>query len=409
MPLSIIRNDITRVCADAIVNTANPHVAVGEGTDLAIYEAAGMEALLDERARIGDMEPGQAAATPAFALDAKYIIHTVGPAWQGGDHGEKETVAQCYRNCLREAVRLECESIAFPLISTGTYGFPKDAALDIAVKEFTDFLNDHEMDISLVVYDKESFALSSELFSDIRSYISDAEAQRRVFDEAMPFLPSESSAPIEEDMMRSAPRSVMRPSAKKARGGGFGFLHRKRDREENAEKAERTEAPKLYEEADPDTGYSVGMALPDSLESKEASITEDATGALFSKRSIDESLEELLNTKEETFQQMLFRMIDSKGLTDPEVYKKANIDRKLFSKIRSNENYNPTKKTAIAFAIALGLNLDETTDLLRRAGLSLSPSNHFDIIVKYCIEHGITNIHEVNCILFEFDQMLLGA
>ena len=408
MPLSIIRNDITRVSADAIVNTANPHVAVGEGTDLAIYEAAGMGALLEERAKIGDLEPGQAAVTPAFALDAKYIIHTVGPAWRGGDHGEKETVSQCYRNCLREAVRLECESIAFPLISTGTYGFPKDAALDIAVREFTDFLDDHEMDISLVVYDKESFALSSELFSDIRSYISDAEAQRRVFNEAMPFFAPESSVPIDEDVMRSAPRSAMQPVRKKA-SGGFRFLHRKRDREENAETAERTEAPKHYEEADPDTGYSVGMALPDSLESKEASITEDATGALFSKRSIDESLEELLNTKEETFQQMLFRMIDSKGLTDPEVYKKANIDRKLFSKIRSNKNYNPTKKTAIAFAIALGLNLDETTDLLRRAGLSLSPSNHFDIIVKYCIVHGITNIHEVNCILFEFDQMLLGA
>ena len=405
MPLSIIRNDITRVSADAIVNTANPHVAVGEGTDLAIYEAAGMEALLDERAKIGDLEPGQAAVTPAFALDAKYIIHTVGPAWRGGDHGEKETVSQCYRNCLREAVRLECESIAFPLISTGTYGFPKDAALDIAVREFTDFLDDHEMDISLVVYDKESFALSSELFSDIRSYISDAEAQRRVFNEAMPFFAPESSVPIDEDVMRSAPRSAMPPVRKKA-NGGFRFLRRKGDREE---KAERTEAPKHYEEADLDTGYSVGMALPESMESEKSIVPDETTGALYSKRSIDESLEKLLNTKEETFQQMLFRIIDSKGMTDPEVYKKANIDRKLFSKIRSNVNYNPTKKTAIAFAIALGLNLDETTDLLRRAGLSLSPSNHFDIIVKYCIEHGITNIHEVNCILFEFDQMLLGA
>ena len=408
MPLSIIRNDITRVSADAIVNTANPHVAVGEGTDLAIYEAAGMEALLDERAKIGDLEPGQAAVTPAFALDAKYIIHTVGPAWRGGDQGEKETVAQCYRNCLREAVRLECGSIAFPLISTGTYGFPKDAALDIAVREFTDFLDDHEMDISLVVYDKESFALSSELFSDIRSYICDADAKRRVFDEALPFLAPESSVPIDEDVMRSAPRSAMPPVRKKA-NGGFRFLRRKGDREEKAEKAERTEAPKHYEEADLDTGYSVGMALPESIESEKSVAPDEATGALYSKRSIDESLEKLLNTKEETFQQMLFRMIDSKGMTDPEVYKKANIDRKLFSKIRSNVNYNPTKKTAIAFAIALGLNLDETTDLLRRAGLSLSPSNHFDIIVKYCIEHGFTNIHEVNCILFEFDQMLLGA
>ena len=403
MPLSIIRNDITRVSADAIVNTANPQVAVGEGTDLAIYEAAGMGALLEERARIGEMEPGQAAVTPAFALDAKYIIHTVGPAWRGGDNGEREIVAQCYRNCLSEAVRLGCESIAFPLISTGTYGFPKDAALDIAVREFTDFLDDHEMDISLVVYDKESFALSSELFSDIRSYISDAEAKRRVmYGEFMPLYAPESSVLPDEDIPCSASYSAKRPDEVRA-GSNIRFRLRKRNRKEQAKKKE---TPVHDEEADRCYAYNFGGALQ---ESEKADLPEKTTGELYSKRDIDESLREMLSTKEDTFQQMLFRIIDSKGLNDPEVYKKANIDRKLFSKIRSNVNYNPTKKTAIAFAIALGLNLDETTDLLKRAGLSLSPSNNFDIIVKYCIEHGFTNIHEVNCILFEFDQMLLGA
>lgn len=406
MPLSIIRNDITRVSADAIVNTANPYVAVGEGTDLAIYEAAGMEALLDERAKIGEMKPGQAAVTPAFALDTKYIIHTVGPAWRGGDNGEKETVAECYRNCLSEAVRLECESIAFPLISTGTYGFPKDAALDIAVREFTDFLNDHEMDINLVVYDKESFAISSELFSDIKSYISDAEAiQRAFYDRSMPLYAPESSALLDEDIIYAETRSACRPVRTRAKSSSR-LLKRKH---KNEEQAQKIKAP-VFDDADSDetAGRYYGDIFGEALQQSEEPDT-GPTGAYYSKRDIDKSLEEMLSAKEDTFQQMLFRIIDSRGLSDPEVYKRANIDRKLFSKIRSNVNYNPTKKTAIAFAIALGLNLDETADLLKRAGLSLSPSNNFDIIVKYCIEHGFTNIHEVNCILFEFDQMLLGA
>ena len=198
MPLSIIRNDITRVKADAIINTANPDVAVGEGTDYAVYKAAGLDKLLAERAGIGSMKPGQAAVTPAFALDAKYIIHTVGPAWRGGSYGERETVAECYRNCLEKAAYLECESAAFPLISTGTYGFPKDEALDIAIREISRFLDDHEMDVTLVVYDKESFALSSELFEDVRSYISDAEAAESripdVFGDSYMSVPMESGS-----------------------------------------------------------------------------------------------------------------------------------------------------------------------------------------------------------------------
>lgn len=392
MPLSIIRNDITRVKADAIVNTANPDVAVGEGTDYAVYKAAGLDKLLAERAKIGTMRPGQAAVTPAFALDAKYIIHTVGPAWRGGTYGERETVAECYRNCLEKAAYLECGSVAFPLLSTGTYGFPKDEALDIAINEISRFLDDHEMDVTLVVYDRESFALSSELFEDVRSYISDAEAIRSM-PLAAPGEPLDASFYTEEEEMLLA--SEARGVAPKRSRRVLGSLRRAGRRDNKAErflKAEEIDA--------------------------ESEVVERSTGALYSESELSDAidgaagnktLEELIRSKDESFQQKLLHLIDASGMTDPEVYKKANIDRKLFSKIRSNEQYKPTKKTAVAFAFALGLNLDQTADLLRSAGMSLSQSSTFDIIIQYCLERGITNIHEVNCILFEFDQMLLGA
>lgn len=370
MPLSIIRNDITRVRADAIVNTANPRVAVGRGTDYAIYKAAGIDKLLEARNMIGDIAPGSAAVTPAFGLDAKYIIHTVGPAWLGGSHGERETVAACYRNCLSEAARLECGSIAFPLISTGTYGFPKDEALDIAIREITEFLDLHEIDVELVVYDRESFVLSSELFEDIRAYIDDADYES-------------SEASYMQEMQEDASCDLYE---------------------------ERAYMQSLMEAGGPAPESSLNrtMRAPAPPADKHAG-SKGATGKLYSKKEIDNAIASLIKNKDESFQQKLFGLIDAKGLTDPEVYKKANIDRKLFSKIRSNADYKPTKKTAVAFAVALGLNLDETTDLLRSAGLSLSPSSSFDIIIRYCIEHRITNIHEINCILFEFDQMLLGA
>lgn len=449
MPLSIIRNDITRVEADAIVNTANPHVAVGRGTDYAIYKAAGMDKLIEARNMIGDIAPGHTAVTHAFGLNAKYIIHTVGPAWKGGNFGERETVASCYRNCLSEAARLKCESVAFPLISTGTYGFPKDEALNIAIREISGFLESHDMDVELVVYDRESFVLSSELFADIRSYIDDAEDSLTgvsgafnsyIHDaESFPRSSGEFNSYIDQ---RSELRQLDSPAAP-ARGwrGRFGKLFSRREAREDSGKEYSEEYRDEYrdeyrgdygdeyqDEFDSDFVLSKDEALSSRCDvygssvleateydaAEESSIlatesAEDYTQEVYSKREIDDALAHLISNKDESFQQKLFGIIDSRGLTDPEVYKKANIDRKLFSKIRSNVDYKPTKKTAVAFAIALGLNLDETTDLLRSAGLSLSPSNSFDIIIRYCIEHRITNIHEINCILFEFDQMLLGA
>ena len=173
MPFSIIRNDITRVSADAIVNTANPHPVIGSGTDRAIYTAAGEEELLAERRKIGDILPGSAVATPAFALDAKYIIHTVGPAWAGGDQGERETLRSCYEKSLSLASELKCESIAFPLIATGVYGFPRDLAISTATSVIYDFLMRHEMMVYLVVFDSKAYDLSSKIFQGVQAYIDE--------------------------------------------------------------------------------------------------------------------------------------------------------------------------------------------------------------------------------------------
>ena len=375
MPLEIIRNDITKVKADAIVNTANPKVGYGPGVDSAIYEAAGADDLLKERAKIGDMAPGTAAITPAFNLDAKYIIHTVGPYWTNGHHGEPEAVTKCYKQSLALAKKSSCESVAFPLLSTGNNGFPKDLALSIAIKEISTFLLENEMMVYIVVYDKEVFELSTRIFNDIAEYIDD--------DDVRPKYPSELNLyylDADKRPRRRFGRWYGRPAQGMA-GSSLIALEEK--------------AP--IDTVAFDTSVLSSPYKPDFYEEERMSDSED------------DSIDILVRNKDLTFQEHLFRLIDKKGLEDVEVYKKANIDRKHFSKIKSNVNYNPSKKTALAFAIALGLNLDETKDLLLRAGIALSPSSTFDIIVEYCIEHRVTDINEINCILFKYDQPILGA
>ncbi len=348
MALQIIRNNIVNVEADAIVNTANPMVAVGRGVDSAIYEAAGRDKLLEARAAIGEMKTGEVACTPAFELNAKYIIHAIGPAWMGGDHGEREAVAACYSKSLALADELKCESIAFPLMATGTYGFPKDEALQIAIREISSFLLAHEMEVYLVVYDKESFEVSGKLFAGIKSYIEEDEILS-----AGPII--ESDLMVEEDLSRSEMRG------------------RRRILSNRIAQVEEIHADLIQE-------YSSSKSLADRIENLD-----------------------------KTFQEHLFMLIDRRGLTDPEVYKKANIDRKLFSKIRNNIDYAPSKRTAVALAIALELSLDETKDLLMKAGYALSPSSTFDKIIEYCIEMGEYNVHTINIYLFDFDQPILGA
>lgn len=392
MALQIIRNNIINVEADAIVNTANPEAGVGRGVDSAIYEAAGWDRLIEARKAIGEMSPGEAAWTPAFDLRAKFIIHTVGPSWRGGGFGERETVAECYRKSLKIASELGCESIAFPLIATGTYGFPKDEALRIAMAEISRFLLANEMEVLLVVFDKESFEVSGKLFSDIRSFIGDSDA---VYDAAYHMSRSQMSQPKMDplQMNRAEPDQQLEKRQRRTlfsrlQDAGRRLTGSEDERHTLSFPSEDLEEALLSEEyAAPSYSPSYTPAFP-------------AEGA-----SLDERLKHL----DKTFQEYLFMLIDRRGLTDPEVYKRANIDRKHFSKIRSNADYKPSKKTALALAIALELSLDETKDLIGRAGLALSPSIMSDRIIEYCIETANYDIYEINCILFKYDQPTLGV
>lgn len=340
MPLEIIRNDITKLSVDAIVNAANTALKMGGGVCGAIFSAAGAEKLQAECESIGTCNVGEAVMTSGYSLPAQYIIHTVGPIWGGGSSGEAQLLRNCYTNSLTLALQQGCESIAFPLISSGIYGYPRDQALQIAISAISEFLLNHEMNVHLVVYDKKAFRLSAKLFSAIKRYIDDNYVEEH---------------------------------------------HHARDRVIEAYEYQQLEELRTI----PQPNYSC------------PSVPVQPQG----KRRLEDVLEQL----EESFPQMLLRLIDEKGMTDVETYKRANIDRKLFSKIRSGKGYNPSRVTAIAFAIALELNLDETHDLLGKAGYTLSRSNKFDLIIEYFIEEGNYNIFEVNEALFAFDQVLIGG
>lgn len=401
MALQIIRNNIINVEADAIVNTANPAVGVGRGVDSSVYRAAGWEKLLEARKKIGEMSPGEAAWTPAFDLHAKYIIHTVGPAWRGGGYGERETVAKCYSRSLELAAELGCESIAFPLIATGTYGFPKDDALRIAMAEISSFLLENEMEVLLVVYDRESFEVSGKLFADIKSYIGD--------NEAMYELSYRSYMPIKtygRNLQESSAERI--PELNASEGSARrSFLDRILNRGRVDTEEARSTFPEFQEADAEEESVDYDLFSDEDTLDFPGSLSMPSYAPAFPTQEI--SLDERLKHLDKTFQEYLFMLIDRRGLTDPEVYKKANIDRKHFSKIRSNVDYSPSKKTALALAIALELSLDETKDLLARAGLALSPSMMSDRIIEYCIETSNYDIYEINCILFKYDQPTLGA
>ncbi len=346
MPFQIVRNDITKVRADAIVNTANPKPICGAGTDHAIYEAAGYDDLLAARQEIGPMERGTVAVTPAFALKAKYIIHAIGPKWIDGESGEFDILTSCYQLSLEKALELGCSSIAFPLLATGVYGFPKDQALQIAFRVISTFLMEHEMKVILVVFDQESFMLSGKIFDDVASLIDEKEMQEK---------------------------------------------HAREYRGVRLQSRRMAEIPEEEAFADDDASMVCCSAPMDACCLSE------------------ESLDYRLRHKEENFQQCLFRMIDARGLKDSEVYTRANMDRKLFSKIRCNPDYHPKKKTVLALAIALKLDIEETNELLNKAEWALSSSNNSDIIISYFIQQKHYNIlTEINPTLFKYGLPTLG-
>ena len=329
MPLIIVRNDITKMSVDAIVNAAKESLLGGGGVDGCIHRAAGPE-LLQECRTLGGCRTGEAKITGAYRLPCRYIIHTVGPVWNGGKCGEREKLASCYRTSLALAKEHGCETVAFPLISSGVFGYPKDQALRVAVDTISEFLAENDMTVYLVIFSRTAYAIGNKLFADIAAYIDDHYV----------------------DAHTDSRRERMR-----RRG---------------------------------------------VVESRMLTAYEDAPVAA---SGLDEALAHL----DAGFSETLLKLIDRSGKKDSEIYKKANVDRKLFSKIRNNPDYKPSKATAIAFAIALELNLDETRDLVARAGYALSASSKFDVIIEYFIRQKKYDIFEINEALFAFDQSLLGA
>lgn len=348
MPFKVVRNDIVNMRVDAIVNTANPRPEIGSGVDAAIHKKAG-PGLLVARQEIGRIPVGHSAITAAYGLDARYVIHTVGPVWRGGLFAEEKKLRACYDSALRLAAEYGCRSVAFPLISSGNYGFPKERALQIALSAFCDFLMEQEMQIYLVVWDRDALGLSEKLFHGVASYIDEHYVQIR--DAQYGCSPSSRGRQEQEDRM--AMESV------------------------------------VAEDCTP--FHTMPMAAPMAA----------APRVL--------SLEEMLKQEDAGFSETLLKLIDRTGKKDSQIYKKANLSKQHFSKIRNNPDYKPTKATAIALALALELDLEETKDLIGRAGYALTNSSKFDLIIRYFIEQGNYNVVQINLVLYQFDQSLLGG
>ena len=346
MPFLMIRNDITKVAADAIVNPANRNLLQGSGTSRAIYQAAGEQELTASCEAIGHCDLGRAVCTPAFGLPAKYIFHAVCPAWHGGGFGEAEQLASAYHSALKLAAKYHCESVAFPLLSSGNYGYPKEQAFRIAVDTITQYVMEHDLTVYLVLYDRDSLAVSRKLFASVEEYIDDHYIAQN--DES------------------------------------YGFGRRRRESVERRRwRLEEEATPMLETAAAPPPSATAPMAA--------------------------RSLESLMDNLGESFTTRLLRLIDERGLKDSTVYKQSNISRQHFSKIQCNRDYNPKKKTVLAFAVGLHLSEDKTIDLLQSAGYAFSDGSKRDWIVRYCLEHKIYNINQVNTLLFEYDQEQLGA
>ena len=340
MPLQIVRNDITKMRVDAIVNTTNEEMVGYSGVDRAVHTAAGKE--LDEECRaLAPLGLGEAKISGAYALPCRYVIHTSGPVWRGGLFGESIILRSCYVEALKLAVKYKCRTVAFPLISSGTYGYPKERVLKFAVQTITEFLSNNELTVYLCVFDKESYTFSRSLYDDIKAFIDDEYALE--YDEYC----AEKS---EEKAFDFPTFSVL---------------------------AETIGLPRVAKET-----------------------ADNAKGR---------SLYEYISHMDKSFREMLFELIDESGMTDVECYKKANVDKRTFSKIKSNKNYKPSKQTVIAFAISLQLDIEKTQALLATVGFTLSHSSVFDKIIRYFIYNKNYNVFEINEALFEFDQVLLGT
>lgn len=364
MPFQIVRNDITNMQVDAIVDTANPRPVIGYGVDAGIHQKAGPE-LLRARQRIGDIPVGGVAVTRGFDLPAKYVIHTVGPVWQGGQQGETALLRRCYEQSLYLAKRKRCQSVAFPLISAGNHGFPKEIALRTAMDAIGAFLLENEMQVYLVVFSKGAFGLSEKLFRNVSSFID------------------------ENYVLQTNLKQYGVPDKCAVRGAQQAMVLREQMRRRQEAMAEDMAdlAPCIEEDGMPSPSFSAPQCA----------------------RVEQPSLRQLLERTDAGFSETLLKLIDGTGEKDSAVYTRANVSRQHFSKIRKDPHYRPTKATAIAFAIALELDLEQTRDLIGRAGYALTNSSKFDVIIMYFIRERNYDMMQINATLFEFDQMLLGV
>ena len=339
MPFTIVRNDITKMAVDAVVNAANTALQQGGGVCGAIFSSAGAHELQRACNELAPVKFGEAVITSGFKLPAKFIIHAAGPVYKDGRRGEEDLLRACYTNSLKLAAANSCESIAFPLISSGVYGYPKADALRVATSAISGFLAEHDIEVYLVVWDRKSFALSTDLLGEVESYIDEHYVEKHRIAHV-----------TRRELFDAEPEALEDAAA--------------------------------FQEDEP-------MLAPHTAE--------------------EQSLDDIVGHLDEPFSETLMRLIDAKGKPDAEVYKRANIDRRLFSKIRSNAHYAPSKPTVLAFAIALELSLEQTADLLGRAGFALSHSRKFDVIVEYFISSGKYDVFEINEVLFHHDQALLGG
>lgn len=352
MPLKIVRNDITKMDTDAIVNTAGETPEVGDGCDVAVYMAAGYDILHALREEIGDVEPGEVFITPGFNLPAKYIIHAVSPRYIDGESGEEEKLRSCYRTSLELARKNKIRSIAFPLISTGAYGYPKEEGMRIAIDEINAFLLDNRMDVTLVVFDSKAVKLGLNVYPDLEAYIDQNYVEEKREEEyGDRFFGS---------VRRSAPN------------------YRRHVEERNRIDAQLAKRCDMEAMSVDDVCLSAAMAEP--------------------------TLDERMEHAADPFGKYLLYIIREKGMSNAEVYKRALISKQSFGKLNKDpDRYHPDKVTALQYCVGARLNLDETKDMLARAGYALSPADKRDIIFEYFISHEVFDMIDIDIALEEHD------
>ncbi len=408
MPLEIIRGDVTKVRADAIVDTANPEPVVGRGTDAAVHAAAGPE-LLEARKSVGPLAPGSSAATPAFGLPAKYVLHTAGPVWEGGGRGEKELLGKAYASALGLALELGCASVAFPLMGAGTNGFPDETALSVATEAISDFLAGHDMLIYLALFNEDAVDVADRIFGGVRSYVDRNYAGPRADalpGDAGPRYPMgyASAAHAAPPAAAKASRAE-KPSRKKKEKTDtlLSGISGRRERRRRTEEIRRQElSSSSFSEASYDEEEQTGEEFPEPAVQTNASALEECCAPVS-----DEDLRRYLGQQDVTFSEYLVSLLREMDLNAPEVYTRACVSKQLFSKIISDRDYRPKKNTALQLAIGMRLDVAGTRKFLEKAGYALTRSSKSDLVVQYYLEHRIYSIPVINMALEDSDEPLL--